>query len=200
MQLYGTPLSHFTRKVRILLAELDVPFDFERVAGVLETSPAAYGGNPLMRVPTLVDGDQTLIESDHIARYLVGRHDPGDRFGVRSERVRDLNRLAVANGVMANEVVLILAKRGGVEDIEGVSYFRKLTTGIHSGLAWLDASVDDDPHLDYADIAAICMFQHARHYELVPLDAYARLAARVERFAGRPSIASTAPQPSRSNT
>jgi glutathione S-transferase len=193
LQLYGTPLSHFTRKLRILLAELDVPFDFERVSGVLETTPAAYANNPLMRVPTLVHGDHTLIESDHIARYLVGQYDPGDRFGVRSEQVRDLNRLAVANGIMDNEVVLILAKRGGLEDIDGVTYFRKLTTGIHTGLAWLDADVDDDPHLDYADIAAICMFQHAAHYKLVPLDAYPRLAARVDRFAARPSIASTAP-------
>jgi glutathione S-transferase len=193
MKLYGTPLSHFTRKLRILLAELEVPFDFERVPGVLETSPTAYGNNPLMRVPTLVHGDHTLIESDHIARYLVGLYDPGDRFGVRSEDVRDLNRLAVANGIMDNEVVLILAKRGGLEDIEAVSYFRKLTASMHSGLAWLEANVDDDPDLDYADIAAICMFQHATHYKLVSLDAYTRLAARVGRFAARPSIAASAP-------
>jgi glutathione S-transferase len=193
LKLYGTPLSHFTRKLRILLAELDVPFDFERIPGVLETSPSAYGDNPLMRVPTLVHGDHTLIESDHIARYLVGLYDPDDRFGVRSERIGDLNRLAVANGIMDNEVVLILAKRGGLEDIEAVSYFRKLTAGIHGGLAWLDANVDDDPDLDYADIAAICMYQHATHYKLVPLDAYTHLAARVARFATRPSIAASAP-------
>jgi len=184
LRLYGTPLSHFTRKLRVLLAELEVPFEFERVPGVLETSATAYGDNPLMRVPTLVHGGHTLIESDHIARYLVGLYDPDDRFGVRSEHVRDLNRLAVANGIMDNEVVLILAARGGgIDDLEAVSYFRKLTTGIHNGLAWLDADVDDDPELDYADIAAICMFQHAAHYKLVPLYAYTRLAARVARFA-----------------
>jgi len=193
MQLYGTPLSHFTRKLRILLAELDVPFDFERIPGVLEPSPSAYGNNPLMRIPTLVDGDDTLIDSDHIARHLVSRFDPADRFGVRSERVRDLNRLAVANGIMANEVVLILAKRGGLEDIDGVAYFRKLLAGIHSGLAWLDANVDDAPQLDYADIATICMLQHVMHYKLVAVADYTRLAARVARFAERPSIASTAP-------
>ncbi len=31
---------------------------------------------PALRVPALVDGDTTVIESDHIARYLVRRHDP----------------------------------------------------------------------------------------------------------------------------
>ena len=193
LELFGTPLSHFTRKLRILLAELDVPFEWKRVPGVLETSPTAYGDNPLMRVPALVHGDHTLIESDHIARYLVRLYDPSDRFGVCSEDVLDLNRLAVANGIMDNEVVLILAKRGGgIPDLDAVPYFRKLTSGIHNGLAWLDANVSDG-ELDYAAIAAICMYQHAAHYKLVPLDAYTRLAAHVARFAARRSIASSAP-------
>src|SRR6185295_1367427 len=72
-RLHGTPLSHFTRKIRILFAELGVEFDFVRAPSVLAGEAAAYGDNPLMRVPTLVHGDDTVIESDHIARYLVAR-------------------------------------------------------------------------------------------------------------------------------
>ncbi len=194
LRLLGTPLSHFTRKVRVLCAELGVAYDFERATSVLATTAAAYGENPLMRVPTLVHGEHMLIESDHIARYLVGVYDPEDRLDVRSDDVRALNRLAVANGIMDNEVVLILAKRGGLADLDGVAYFRKLTAAIQSGLAWLDASsVADDP-FDYAEIATICMWQHAAHYALVPLDAYPRLRARVARFAARPSISSTTPE------
>jgi glutathione S-transferase len=115
MRLHGTPLSHFTRKIRILLAELGVDFEFVRAPSVLAKEGAAYGDNPLRRVPALVDGEVMVVDSDHIARYLVGAHDPGDRLGVRSERVEDLHRLAVANGVMDNEVVLILAQRTGVD-------------------------------------------------------------------------------------
>jgi glutathione S-transferase len=199
LQLIGTPLSHFTRKVRILLAELGVGFEFVRATSVLAAAPAAYGGNPLMRVPALVDGDATLIDSDHIARYLVRRHDPGDRLGVCSDQVQDLNRLAVVNGIMANEVVLILAKRGGLADIEGVAYLRKLGAAIDHGLAWLDHDLDHhvDPGagFDYRDIAMICLWQHLQHYQLRPgLDGYPRLAARVARFLERPSVASTTPE------
>ena len=114
LQLHGTPLSHFTRKVRILLAELGVAYDFVRAPSVLATTPAAYGDNPLMRVPTLVHDDVALIDSDHIARYLVAQFDPRDRFRVDTRDAAELNRLAVVNGIMANEVVLILAKRGGL--------------------------------------------------------------------------------------
>ena len=197
-QLHGTPLSHFTRKIRILLAELDVPFDFVRATSVLSTSSASYGHNPLLRVPSLVDGGETLIESDHIARHLVAKHDPADRFGVCSERVDDLNRLAVVNGIMDNEVVLILARRGGLADVESVAYFRKLATAIDAGLAWLDGHTPpEDVSFDYRDIVTICMWQHVQHYGMVKgLDAYPRVASRVARFAERASVAETTPEAS----
>jgi len=196
VKLVATPLSHFGRKIRILLAELEVRFEWVRPDGVMTASPAHYGDNPLMRVPTLVHDGETLIESDHIARYLVRTYDPDDRFGVRSERTGDLNRLAMANGVMANEVVLILAKRGGLADLERVVYFQKLALGIDNGLAWLDAHTDPDaPGFDYRDIATICMWQHVVHYAIATrLENYPRIAARVARFADRPSVATTRPQ------
>lgn len=194
MRLHGTPLSHFTRKIRVLLAELGVDFEFVRASSVLAQEGAAYGDNPLRRVPTLVDGEVTVIDSDHIARYLVAAHDPADRLGVRSERVEDLNRLAVANGVMDNEVVLILAQRTGVD--VGGAYFQKLRGGIEGGLAWLDARVTEDARFDWGDVAVVCMWQHLEHYRLVSLEAYGRLAARVARFAGRASVVGTTPEAS----
>jgi glutathione S-transferase len=180
--------------LRILFTELGIDFEFVRTTSVLEPSAEAYGDNPLMRVPAFVDGDVTLIESDHIARYVVSKTDPTDRFGVRSANPRDLNRLAVINGIMANEVVLILAKRGGLEDIESVAYFRKLRAAIDNGLAWLDADVDLDARFDYADMTMICMWQHALHYQFASADRYRRIAARVAQFADRPSVASTTPE------
>jgi len=196
LQLIGTPLSHFTRKLRILLAELGVEYELVRAPGVLGTSAAAYGDNPLLRVPTLIHGDHTLIDSDHIARYLVGQFDPGDRLGVRSEQVTALNQLAVINGAMANEVVLVLAARGGLTGLEDIVYFRKLMTALDSALAWLDRALDlDAAGFDYRDISLICLWQHLGYYDLRPdLERYRRIAARVARFADRPSVASTAPE------
>jgi glutathione S-transferase len=193
LQLHGTPLSHFTRKIRVLLVELGVEFEFVRVGGVLGTSAAGYADNPLLRIPTLVDEGKTLIESEHIARHLVRRFDPSDRLRVDSEDFGDLNRLAVANGVMEDGVVLILAKRGGLADVESVAYLRKRLVAIDSGLSWLNANVREG-ELDYGDIATICMWQHLQHYGFVKdLDRHVRVAARVARFAERPSIATTTP-------
>jgi glutathione S-transferase len=195
LQVIGTPLSHFTRKVRIVLMEIGVPFEFVRAPGVLVAAPEAYGGNPLMRVPTLRDGDVTLFDSDHIARYVVRRHDGGDRLGVLDESVQGLNRMALINGVMANEVVIILAKRGGLEGIEGVAYFQKLGAAIDLALDEIDRGVEVEAHgFDYRDVALVCMWQHLEHYQLrADLARYTRIAARVARLAERPSVAATAP-------
>jgi glutathione S-transferase len=191
--LHATPLSHFSRKIRILLAELGIPFEWVRPPGLMDATTATYGDNPLLRIPTLVDGDHTLIESDHIARYLVAKYDPSDWFGVTSVEVDALNRLAVANGVMANEVTILLAKRGGL-DITGAVYFAKLLAACEQSLAWLDGRIATDTPFDYRDIALICMWQHVEHYQLVPaLDRFPRIAARVASLADRPSVATTSP-------
>jgi glutathione S-transferase len=194
-QLHGTPLSHFTRKIRILLPELGVPFDFVRTPNLLETSTPSYGENPLMRIPTFVHGDTTVIESDHIARYVVDTYDPADRFSVRTPTVAAMNRLAVLNGIMAHEVTLILARRGGLADLDSVAYFRKLLRSIASGLTWLDRELDPDSDgFNYIDIVTICMWDHITHYRLVPgLDAYRRVAARTARFSNRDSVSRTTP-------
>jgi len=198
VKLYGTPLSHFTRKVRIVLAELGVPFEMVWARSVLAATPDAYAENPLMRVPALVDDGELVIDSDHIARYLVGRFDPGDRLGVRSERVADLNALAVLDGIMDNEVVLILAKRGGVANLEDIAYFRKLASAIDGALAWIDDRIaPESAAFDYRDITLVCLWQHLLHYQLVGgLDRYAKIAARVARCAERPSVAASTPQAS----
>jgi glutathione S-transferase len=193
--LYGTPLSHFTRKVRILLLEIGIPFDTIRPPDLLAGAPRTYGGNPLMRVPTLQHDGNTVVDSDHIARYVVDAFDGSDRLGVKSADVRAMNRLAIANGVMTNEVTLILAKRGGFEDIDGVAYFRKLKVAIDAGLTWLEANTEPGAAgFSYADVATIAMWQHLEHYAIAPdLGRFVRIAARVARFAARASVAATTP-------
>lgn len=205
LQLHGTPLSHFTRRIRILLCELGVPFEFVRSPSVLAASSASYAHNPLLRVPSLVHGSVSLIDSDHIARYLASLFDPQDRLSVLSTAPADLNALAVMTGVMDDEVTLILAKRGGMTDAELAAsrYFTKRASAINNGLQWIEQQLDSramkdppaqtDP-LRWSDITLVCMWQHLSHASLpliAPLDRYPRIAARVAILAQRDAVAST---------
>lgn len=137
LQLYTTPLSHFGRKVRLLLDLYGLPYELFDAGNVAESQPEKFAGNPLMKVPALQDGEIWLIESDHIAAYVVRKHDPSDRLGVLSPDVFDLNARAVLNGIMTEEVKLLLAKRTGVP-IENYTFFEKALAAIRQGLNWLE--------------------------------------------------------------
>ena len=74
MKLYATPLSHFSRKVRVLMDLYSLPYDLIDIGNVASSDVRDFGNNPMMKVPTLVDDDCWIIESDHIAQYLVEKY------------------------------------------------------------------------------------------------------------------------------
>lgn len=73
IELHGFPMSPNTRRVRLMLEELAVPYEFVAV----DLMSGAHRGeafkalNPTMRVPALVDGEVKLWESNAIVLYLA---------------------------------------------------------------------------------------------------------------------------------
>lgn len=68
--LYHLPLSPFSRKVRLALAEKRIPFDL-RVERVWERRDEFLGMNPACTVPVLQDGNGLVIaDSNAICEYL----------------------------------------------------------------------------------------------------------------------------------
>ncbi len=78
MKLYTHPLSPYSAKVRIALAEKALPYDeislpITRIA-VLDKPAEMLAINPRGEVPTLVDGDVRLYDSTVINEYLDSVH------------------------------------------------------------------------------------------------------------------------------
>jgi glutathione S-transferase len=72
MKLLGSPLSPYTRKVRVVLAEKKIDCDFE-VADVNPPENPVNALNPLGKVPTLMLDDGTaLFDSRVIVEFLDG--------------------------------------------------------------------------------------------------------------------------------
>jgi glutathione S-transferase len=192
MQLHYTPRSHFSRKVRLVLAALGLEATLVDVGNVADAR-AAFGPNPLLKVPTLVDGDLVLFDSDHIARHLARRHDPGDRLGVLDERATVLNARAVMNGAMAADVELVLAARAGIDTGASVR-FDKLRATIDGALAWLEANAGVFPDApSYAGFHLVSLWDHLVLYDLRPLHAYPRLRAIAGRLDALPEVAASRP-------
>jgi glutathione S-transferase len=76
LKLYYHPASTFARRVRMQLLEKDLPHELialDMAAGA-HRQPEYRALNPYGRVPTLVDGDLVLYESNAILCYLEAAH------------------------------------------------------------------------------------------------------------------------------
>lgn len=176
IKLYATPLSHFSRKVRVLLDLYQIPYEMIDIGNVANNDSKQFAENPMMKVPILFFGDVSIIESDHIAMYLVNQFDSDDRYGVITSNVFDLNARAMMNGIMSEEVKLILGQRTGI-NIHDYVFFQKSLKAITNGLEWLESKSEkfNSAKLSYREIHFICMWDHLKHYRLVALDQYPKL-------------------------
>lgn len=165
LKLFYTPKSHFSRKVRILSDALNLEIDLIDIGNVADNSVELFGENPLMKVPTLVDEEIAVFDSDHIAKYIVAKFDPSDRFDVLTRDVQTLNARSIMNGVMSAEVELILAQRTGI-DTTKYQRFTKIKDSIVNGLSWLEDNADifsTEP--SYLGFHLVVMHDHLAHYE-----------------------------------
>lgn len=196
--LFATPLSHFARKVRVVLAELDVDFELRFVPDLLSKEPADFGGNPILRIPTLVHGERWVIESDQIVRYIVETWDPGDRLGCLGLAPEQRNVLSILNACMGAEVELILSARSGIPDVQSIPYFQRYAAVLEHCLRWLEEQGRDcwtSAEFSYLDVTLIACWEHLTHYDLVPdMKRFAWLADRVARHAERATVAPSSPR------
>jgi glutathione S-transferase len=108
MLLYSGPLSLFSRKVEIALAEKGVSFDrvlvpFTQTRGYAPKHPAVLAANPKRQVPVLVDDDLTLYDSTVIIEYLEDKY-PNPPLLPREPKARARCRLLELE---ADEVLLL---------------------------------------------------------------------------------------------
>ena len=193
MKLYYTPRSHFARKVRLLADALAIGIELVDVGNVADADPEIFANNPLMRVPTLLDGEKWIIDSDHIAHYLVTHYDPGDKFSVLTDDVNTLNLRAIMNGIMSSEVEILLAKRTGT-DVTMHKRFDKHAYAIDKGLDWLEANVSMIPKEPcYTAFHLLSLWDHLEFCDLKRHD-HPRLKKRISRFTDLPYVLKSRPR------
>jgi glutathione S-transferase len=75
MRLHGFAMSPNTRRAQLALEEAGLPYELVPVDLMTgeQRKPEYAGLNPTMRVPTLLDGDYKLWESNAIIEYIAAR-------------------------------------------------------------------------------------------------------------------------------
>ena len=152
------------------MGALELDCELIDVGNVAEISNELFGPNPLMQVPTLVDADHVIFDSDHIAQYLTRKYDLNDRFNVLTTDINLLNSRSVMNGIMSAGVEIVLAQRSGI-DTTAFGRFDKVYSAIENGLSWLEnqAGLFNIP-LSYTNFHLTCLWDHLDLYQMVPLD------------------------------
>ena len=202
MKLYGTYPSHFTRKVRVVLQELGLPFEFSRmeVESLGKIGAENFGGNPLHQIPVLEDGGKHIIESDIICEYLLRTYGkPGDDLALfpPGDEIDHKIRLSIMNGGMASGVKLIRGKRSGLT--WDCTFFRQEQASLTGALEWLDKDLNGQTayggnKLTLLDISLMCFAQWAVFREMIPsLAPYKNIERFVNASKDRPSFVQTFP-------
>ncbi len=195
--LYSGPLSLFTAKVRIALAEKDI--DYERVEvpfgrqGYEPKHPQVLAHNPKAQVPVFVDGDLVLWDSTVIVEYLEDRwpeprllpEDPAERARVRMAELH-------ADEVFFPNVWTLIANvfygAGGAEEIAGAK------DALARQYADLDAALKDREWIaadrfNPADVTYRLAILFASTLGAAPSSERTALGGWLARMDSRPSVA-----------
>lgn len=201
MKLIGTPTSPYVRKVRIVLNEKKIDYDF-----VLENlgSPDSRLAelNPLGKVPCLVmEGNKTLYDSSVIVDYLdaitpVGRLIPP---GGRS-RAEVKCWEALANGIMDASILVRLEETKRPVQQRSPDWIKLQMGKVHTGLKAMSAQLGDknwchENAYSLADIAVGCAlgWLSFRFGQLNWQSEYENLSRLFDRLMERPSFQETIP-------
>jgi len=140
MKLFYSVTSPYSRKVLLLAKSLGMGGEVDVIqTNPLQNDPAFMKINPLGKVPALVQGGRTYVDSPYIAEHLLrlaGQDRTGDAY---------MNRLEVqayADGIIDAAVALrIESTRPAAE--RSALWQKRWYAAIDRGLAYLEANVVD---------------------------------------------------------
>jgi glutathione S-transferase len=197
MKLYSGPLSLFSAKARILLAEKDLAYELVQVgwsrAGAYEPHhPDVAALNPKRQVPVLVDGDVVVCDSTLIAEYLEDRQPAPPLIpGTPAERARCRAQEWLADEVWFPHLwTLIEARvyRAGFED-----RLPAATQALHGHVRDLERALGTREYFcdvfSVADVGSFVFLSTAIALGAPLPDDVPRVAAWLQRVAARPAVA-----------
>ena len=202
MKLIGALTSPYVRKVRIVMAEkrLDYQFELEDVW----TSDAILKSNPLGKVPCLVmEGGEAVFDSRVIVEYVDTLSPVGKLIPERGrERAEVRTWEALGDGVLDAAILARLEQTwpGRTETQRSAAWIDRQMSRVSASLLAMAQGLGDKawcfgPHFSLADIATGCALGYLdfRFPQLDWRSSHPNLARLSDKLAARPSFIDTAP-------
>jgi glutathione S-transferase len=200
MKLIGSAASPFVRKLRIVLAEKKIEYEFQ-ADNPWSDSSAVPAHNPLLQVPVLVLEDGTaLFDSRVIVEFLdnaspLARLIPADNRG----RIEVKRWEALADGVLDAAVLVRLERQRSASE-RSQSWIDRQLRKVDAGLQVMDGELAGNAWCagngySLADIAVgACLGWLAFRFPDIPWRVdHANLARHYGKLSDKPSFSETAP-------
>lgn len=201
MKLIGTPTSPYARKVRIVLAEKKMEYEFVIDAPSQEGSrvPAL---NPLGRIPVLLLDEETPLYDSRVIVEYIDNVTPNNKLLPAPNRERtEVKRCeALADGLCDAAVAIVLESRR-VKKEQSASWIKQQREVITRSLAALESQIGEKAfctgmHLSLADIAVGTALGYLcfRFPDITWQEKHTNLARLYDKLMQRTSFIDTAPQ------
>ena len=203
MKLIGSIASPYVRKVRIVMAEKKLEYDFV-TEDVWAADSTVSQSNPLGKVPCLVmEGGEALFDSRVIVEYLdtlspVGKLIPP----VGRERAEVKTWEALADGVLDAALIARMEAHwpGRGKEQRSQAWIDRQLGKVHTSLKAMSQGLGEKPfcagiYLSLADIAVGCALSYL-DFRFADIDwrtPYPNLAKLYEKLAQRASFTETVP-------
>lgn len=203
MQLYGSPLSPFVRKVVLFAAEKGITLDHNRRIGPQSFDPEFREVSPFGQIPGFRDGDYTLCDSSAIVAYLEAKYTEPNLIpteakarglAVMFDEFADIRLFGCGRKMFWNRVVspLFMGKPGDLTAADAAE-----ADELPPILAYIDRIMPDslflvEDRLTLADIAVASPLVNLLHAGVdIDADKHPKLAAYQTAMFARPSFAAT---------
>lgn len=195
----ATP-SPYARKVRIQLAEKDIPFELiTEVPWNRDTSTPKY--NPLEKLPVLICEDgESVYESRFINEWVELKHPEPPLVPKDPDGIILTKRFEVLSDGICDACVLVFWERARSEAAQSQEWTARQLRKAEGGLREISRLLDDHEycvgdHLTLADVAVgSCLgWLNVRMPEMPWRDRHPNLAALQDRLEGRSSFKGSVP-------
>lgn len=195
MKIYGTTTSPFTRRVRVVAAEIGEPVD--RVDTSTDEGQGALRAiSPIRKVPVAMIDDRLLYDSLVIIDYLTmtrgygGIEPPRDRW-------RERNLVHAIDAALDATIQLFYLRRDGVA-IDGTPYATRQMDRADAVFGWLAAQLAPDRRtfstgFGLAELALICALDWMDLRKTYPTERAQALAGVRAAWGERAALVDTRP-------
>ena len=202
LKLISATPNPYARKVRIALAEKNIPFELiTEVPWNNDTSVPQY--NPLEKLPVLLLEDGGAVyESDYILEWLEKKYPEPALMPAETDAYLEARRYMVLAGGVCDAFLIYFFETLRAEEHRSAPWMARQLRKVEGGVAALARDIGDRDHavggrLTLADISIVAPLGwfEVRFPEFDWRGKYPNLARYYDRLNARPSFKATVPSP-----